>query len=102
MNGLTPENFQAPFTAAEGWGTFSQKLAGGRMSVQIALKFGRRRLNTLALRPAAADSWSQAQAVIPGKPSVAASLAREAGRVVITFSEPVELHAGQALDLALT
>ncbi|VGO13156.1 hypothetical protein PDESU_01710 [Pontiella desulfatans] len=26
---IQPENFRAPFTAAEGWGTFSQRINGG-------------------------------------------------------------------------
>ena len=46
---LTPENFRAAFTTAEGWGTFTQKREGGRQTGTIELKSGRLRLNSLEL-----------------------------------------------------
>ena len=44
---LTPENFRAAFTTAEGWGTFSQKREGGKQTATIELKSGRLGLNSL-------------------------------------------------------
>jgi uncharacterized protein (DUF608 family) len=46
---LTPENFKAPFTAAEGWGTFSQKLQGGKFQAEIHVAWGKLRLKQLTL-----------------------------------------------------
>jgi hypothetical protein len=59
------------------------------------------RVMTLALKPAASDVLSQAHASVSGQRSVAASLARGTGRALIAFGEPVELLAGQTLDVAL-
>jgi non-lysosomal glucosylceramidase len=45
-----PENFRSPFTSAEGWGTFSQKVQPGRLSASVEVKWGRLNLQSLALR----------------------------------------------------
>jgi non-lysosomal glucosylceramidase len=45
---LTPENFRAPFTAAEGWGTISQKRTGRAQEATVEVRWGRLRLRTLA------------------------------------------------------
>ena len=47
---LTPENFKAPFTAAEGWGTFTQTQTDGSQAATIELKYGKLRLSTLVAR----------------------------------------------------
>jgi hypothetical protein len=46
---ITPENFRAPFTAAEGWGTYSQSSRHGKIRAKVQLKYGRLRLRTLSL-----------------------------------------------------
>jgi uncharacterized protein (DUF608 family) len=37
---LNPENFKAPFTAAQGWGSFTQKINEGNQECLIELKYG--------------------------------------------------------------
>ncbi len=49
---LQPENFRAPFTAAEGWGTLEQKREGQVQTQRIELKHGTLRLRTLAFESA--------------------------------------------------
>lgn len=47
---LAPENFRAPFTAAEGWGTYAQSYGPKRpFEATVALKYGRQTLNELTL-----------------------------------------------------
>ncbi|MET2985598.1 GH116 family glycosyl-hydrolase [Aureibaculum conchae] len=38
---ITPENFTAPFTAAEGWGTFIQKRNAGKQTNSINVNYGK-------------------------------------------------------------
>jgi hypothetical protein len=45
---LTPEKFRAPFTAAEGWGTFSQERVGPSQRHTIEVRWGQLRLKSLA------------------------------------------------------
>src|SRR5205807_4378139 len=46
---LSPEDFRAAFTAAEGWGQFAQKVENGKLRAEVAPRWGRLRLRTLAL-----------------------------------------------------
>ena len=45
---LSPDDFKAAFTAAEGWGTFSQQRKGGKQVHTIAVAWGKLRLKSLA------------------------------------------------------
>ena len=45
---LTPENFRAAFTTAEGWGTFCQKRDGQASRKRSSSKWGKLRLRSLA------------------------------------------------------
>ncbi|MCL3780957.1 T9SS type A sorting domain-containing protein [Prolixibacteraceae bacterium JC049] len=42
-------DFKAPFTVAEGWGTFSQKIEGDKLLSDIVLKYGKLKLTALQL-----------------------------------------------------
>ena len=46
---LTPENFRAPFTSAEGWGSFEQNSDGNGMKAALTLKYGRLRVRSIGL-----------------------------------------------------
>lgn len=46
---LTPQNFKCAFTAAEGWGAFTQQSTGGRHTATIAVRWGQLRLRTISL-----------------------------------------------------
>ena len=96
---LNAENFQAAFTAAEGWGRFSQKITNGQMNAEIALRWGRLRLRTLALILPSTSSATTAQVTLDGRP-VTSTLARRDGdddRLTITFPADVIVKVGQKL-----
>ena len=95
---LTPENFKAPFTVAEGWGTFHQKIEAGSGLAQVHLRFGKLRLRTLVL--AASASPGAVRVSLNGK-SVEAKHAFEAGRLVITMGADLQLSAEDKLDVRL-
>jgi len=94
---LTPHDFRAAFTSAEGWGTFAQKQQAGTLKANIALKYGTLRLNTLALAGTYHAVIAQA-----GGQSVSAAVASQNGRVLVTFASGVVLHAGQELAVILS
>jgi hypothetical protein len=93
---LTPENFKAAFTAAEGWGSFAQKVESGRMKAEIALHWGCLRLKTLALTLPPGVQAGRVR-VTPGGRAVKAAGTPEGRRFVVTMAADVMLKAGQKL-----
>jgi len=91
---LTPEDFKAPFTSAEGWGTFSQKITGGAMEAKLAVAAGKVPLKTIA----PVTHATKVSASLAGKP-VPASITTTDGRAVISLD--VTIEAGQELVLNL-
>jgi uncharacterized protein (DUF608 family) len=94
---LTPENFKCAFTSAEGWGSFLQKTEGGRRKAAIAVRWGRLKLKTIAL---AHESAASAEVSCAGK-FCAAKLRRTGKRVLLTLRKPVEISAGQSLEITM-
>ncbi len=94
---LTPERFKAAFTSAEGWGTFSQRIDGGRATAEISPKWGKLRVKTLALAFPEAKSVK----VALNGTSVAATPAVEGGRLVITLAAEATLQANDTLAVTV-
>ena len=98
---LTPENFKAPFTTAEGWGTYSQKISEGKMRADLAVKYGKVPLRTMSLVHAAAKTPLKVSATLDGK-NLAVTVEEKDGSVNISFGPDIEIQAGQKLEVALS
>ena len=98
---LTPENFRAPFTTAEAWGTFAQKAEGPGQTAEVIVKQGRLRLATLALAPVGNRKPAAVTATSGGRP-IAATLETKENRLEIHFTTEVTLKAGESLTVALS
>ncbi len=97
---ISPENFKAPFTTAEGWGTFSQKRQGGAQQDTIEVKWGKLRLKTLSFVPAENAKAEKVNVTINVK-AVEAAHKVEDGKVKITLVVEVTLEAGQKIEVAM-
>ena len=97
---LSPENFRAPFTSAEGWGTFSQKREGGAQQEKIELKHGILRLRTLAFQHPEGFSSAIANVTVAGK-EIASTAIAKGSRLELGLAEPVLLEAGQSLEIKI-
>ena len=97
---VSPEDFRAPFTAAEGWGTYSQKQSGKRMQAELAMKYGSISLRTLVLSLPEGAAPKSAKVRVNGQ-SVPCQVVNQDGRTVVQLSRDVELKEGQALSLSL-
>jgi uncharacterized protein (DUF608 family) len=95
---LTPENFRAPFTAAEGWGTFSQKRDGRTQQAKLDLCWGRLRLRSLAL-DLPADARPAKVTVRLGDRTVAAKHAVDAGRCTVTLDSEITVPEAGSLEV---
>jgi uncharacterized protein (DUF608 family) len=98
---LSPEDFRATFTAAEGWGTFSQKRDADTQRSVIDLKHGRLRLRTLALQAPENAAAAKVTVTAAGK-EIAATPVTEKGRLQLTLAADVSLEAGQKLEVVIS
>jgi uncharacterized protein (DUF608 family) len=94
---LTPENFRAPFTAAEGWGTYSQQIENGSLTATLDVRHGQLQLTTIALEH---DGGSQVTVKL-GDTTLPATVKRDGKRVHITLGAPVEITAGNKLVVSI-
>lgn len=92
---LTPERFRAPFTAAEGWGTFQQVL-GVNPRYRIMVKWGRLRVKTLALQT---RTDPRTLTLTLGGRRLVSTHTFEDGRLLVTLAEDAVIDAGQTLDI---
>ncbi len=93
---INPENFKAPFTAAEGWGSFSQKVEQGQQTELIELLEGQLVVNELAFGKAIQFGGGRAKVEVDGT-SIDAKFKEVSGRYVLTFAKRLGLNAGQTL-----
>jgi uncharacterized protein (DUF608 family) len=98
---LTPEQFKAAFTAAEGWGTFSQSFDGSAFNAALDVKWGQLKLRTMALALPPGANATKVVASLGGK-GTPATLALEGKRIVVTFTSEIIIAAREKLALQMT
>jgi hypothetical protein len=97
---VSPDNFKAPFTAAEGWGSFTQKVVDGQQSASIELHYGKLHLKQLTLDAAAETRAGKAVAKLDGR-DIDARFQKDGPRVVIHFPKGMDIAAGRTLQVDL-
>jgi hypothetical protein len=97
---ISPDDFRAAFTAAEGWGTYRQQRSAETQTSAIEVRWGRLRLKTLALAPPPGNPSPKVAAKVAAKP-LAATLREREGAVLIEFAGEVVLKEGETLEVTL-
>jgi uncharacterized protein (DUF608 family) len=97
---LTPENFRAPFTVAEGWGTYAQQVESGKLKAEVAVKWGRLRVKTLALEAPLGNTPARVEVVLAGQ-ALPATLKVEGRRALVTLAAEAAVETGGTLVIAL-
>ena len=97
---LTPEKFQAAFTAAEGWGSFAQTRAADVQREQIDLRWGRLKLESLAF--SVPQNWRTVEATVrlDGASIESNSVLRD-GRLEIELGRPSLLSKDDTLEIEI-
>jgi non-lysosomal glucosylceramidase len=95
---LSPEDFRAAFTAAEGWGSYAQTRNNGRLTATIRPRYGQLNLKTIALEVPEGTKAAAIEVTIDGR-SQNASPAQAGGRVTITFPALVHIATDQSLQV---
>jgi uncharacterized protein (DUF608 family) len=95
---LTPENFKAAFTSAEGWGTYEQKTEGTRQRAKISNKSGRIKIKSVSMGIAEGVEPETARVLVNGKP-VKCTMTIAGGKVLITLDAETRLEKGGVLEI---
>jgi uncharacterized protein (DUF608 family) len=98
---LSPENFRGAFIGSEGWGTYAQTLAPGKMAASLELKSGRLKLQTMNLTMDIAAKKSLSVKAMLGNNSIAAAGSIVDGRVQIKFTGGITIPTGEKLSLEI-
>jgi hypothetical protein len=96
---IHPERFKAAFTAAEGWGSYSQTQLPHKFVAALELKSGELKLNQLSVR--ATHPVSEVK-VKHGSRTLAATVEQREGRTIIRLKRKTVIKAGQTLEVTLT
>jgi non-lysosomal glucosylceramidase len=97
---ISPENFKCPFTAARGWGTFSQQIADGKLAAEILVRQGELVLKTVALKISGTPPGNVTVSL--GRDVLPARLELNGSRAIITLNAPVKTQPGQPLNISLS
>lgn len=98
---VNPARFKAPFTAAEGWGSFHQQrnADGSKLQAEIKLSYGKLRLHIIAL---GADGPPPTAVVVTvDDKRVASSFEAIDGKVRVTLAHKVTLVAPQTIGIVI-
>ncbi len=96
---MQEDDFRAAFTAAQGWGLFTQQREDGRQHNRIEVRWGTLRLKKLQFAlPEGTDSAS-VKVTVEGE-SAEADTSVEDGTVRIELAEDLVLHEGQAVEVS--
>ncbi|MCC6494028.1 MAG: hypothetical protein IT424_13520 [Pirellulales bacterium] len=93
---LQPEDFRAVFTAAEGWGSYGQKITKDALSAQVAVKWGRLRVGVLRLEAPEGAKPRAATAQAEGR-EIPLRLEVDGRRVELHFDSTATIEAGGEL-----
>jgi non-lysosomal glucosylceramidase len=97
---LTPEDFRAAFTSAQGWGTFSQKRNKTEQIEKLELAWGKLRLKKMVFDIPTGQNLTSVQINVSNK-RIQATYEMIDNRVVIKLTEPVVINAGQEITVTI-
>jgi len=97
---ITPDHFRSAFTAAEGWGIFSQKRNADSQINQIAVRWGKLHLKTLALSISENGKTPTVSAQLTEK-NLKINYTGKEGRILIEFPEIQQIRENQTLQIRI-
>ena len=94
------ENFKTPFTAAQGWGTYTQKKVGNKQEHHLELKYGSLQLQKISLEKID-DRQGRSILVVIGSGKIPANFEQEGRNILITFSGPINISTDQSVIITI-
>lgn len=95
---LNKTDFKAPFTVAEGWGTYSQTKKGRQQEHRLELKYGSLKLQHINLEKP--EKVKDISVTLDNK-QVSARTAQQGDSVHISLTQPVVIMTGQVMTILI-
>ena len=100
---ITPNSFRTPFTAAQGWGTFSQDIVDNEMMAKLTTNSGKVTLTSIRLNPKTLKNSTPKRVIASlAGAEIQASSELKKDFVLIRFAEAIEINQGQTLQIELS
>ncbi len=94
-------NFKAPFTAAEGWGTYTQQQSAGKMDCSLQPAYGKVALEIFSVEAPKHITYKNVSVKIDGK-TIPAQWKQREQTVSIVFGSRTTIETGQTLSIRLS
>lgn len=94
------ENFKAPFTSSEGWGTYSQQKSGRSQIHYLELKYGSLLLNKLSFEKLGGTRAGTVTAQL-GKREIPLMFKQESNSVAVLLKKPLKVQKNQILTITI-
>ncbi|MBS1665753.1 MAG: hypothetical protein JST58_00100 [Bacteroidetes bacterium] len=97
---INPSNFKAPFTVAEGWGSYSQKRTAGKFSAQLKMAYGQLALRSFHIELDTKHKADKLEISHDNK-TVVGSFVQTDNHCAIQLKEELMIHHGQILSIKI-
>jgi hypothetical protein len=94
------ENFKAPFTVAEGWGSYAQQKGAHAFSAQLKMAQGRLRLRKIRVEADGISKPGSVSVRLDGK-KVGATLVQHGGHCEVVLAEDIIMTENERLSIEL-
>jgi uncharacterized protein (DUF608 family) len=96
---IHPEDFRSAFTAAEGWGLYTQRRTSRSLTASIDIRYGRLSLTTLSFETTTAPRKVE---VHSANNHIPATLTTDGNRAVVTLTKSRTVTPGDRLQITLS
>lgn len=94
------ENFKAPFTTAQGWGTYSQKRTGDKQEHLFELKYGTLRLQKIGLEKMDEQKVSSILVMLNGQ-KVPVDFLQSGPALWVMLAQPINIQTNESLIITI-
>lgn len=97
---ISPEKFKAPFTVAEGWGTYTQEKHDNRQVHTFSMRYGSVKLRQISLFKLD-DQTVKKVVAISGKQKIPVTFSQEQKQVIVNLGTLRKLQVNQVLSITI-
>jgi hypothetical protein len=97
---ITPDDFRAAFTCAQGWGTFAQKREGKTQTDSLEMRWGTLDISTLSFVLPDGSQPVKVDAKLSGR-EVKASHDFGDRRLTVTMPQAITISEGEKLEVSI-